>query len=123
MDDDSFDVWEYPIDDVRRPGPDDAAAIREQRPDKPPRRGRPRPESAATTDENGDAPEEGRKKRYPHQKAPKNLSTDQFLEKLKEDGSTVQAAPKEHKRRRGRSGKDTEERPEGAAEAPKPVEQ
>ena len=122
VDDDSFDVREYPIDDVRRPGPDDAAAIREQRPDKPPRRGRPQPESAAATEENGDAPEEGRKKRYPHQKAPKNLSTDQFLEKLKEDVGTPSAAAKEHKRRRGRGGKGPEERQEGAAEAPKPDE-
>ena len=123
VDDDSFDVREYAIDDVRRPGPDDAAAIREQRQEKPPRRGRPQPESAASADENGETPEEGKRKRYPHQKAPKNLSTDQFLEKLKEDGGMPPAAEKEHKRRRGRGGKGPEERPEGAAEAPKPVEQ
>jgi len=122
VDDDSFDVREYPIDDVRRPGPDDAAAIREQRLDKPSRRGRPQSEPAANADGEDDAPEEGRKKRYPHQKAPKNLSTDQFLEKLKEDGGAVPAAQKEHKRRRGRGGKGSEERPEGATEAPKPVE-
>ena len=123
VDDDSFDVREYPIDDVRRPGPDDAAAIREQRPDKPPRRGRPQPESAAATEENGDAPEEGRKKRYPHQKAPKNLSTDQFLEKMRADGGATTTAPKEHKRRRNRGNKGPEERPEGATESTKPVEQ
>ena len=123
VDDDSFDVRDYAIDDVRRPGPDDAAAVREQRPDKLPRRGKPQPEPAAGADESGDAPDDGKKKRYPHQKAPKNLSTDQFLEKLKEDGSAAPAAQKEHRRRRSRSGKGPEERPEGATDAPKPDEQ
>ena len=121
VDDDSFDVRDYAIDDVRRPGPDDAAAIREQRPEKPPRRGKPQPEPATGADED-DATDEGRKKRYPHQKAPKNLSTDQFLEKMKEDSGAPQAAQKEHRRRRGRGGKGMEERPEAAAEATKPVE-
>ena len=121
VDDDSFDVRDYAIDDVRRPGPDDAAAIREQRPEKPPRRGKPQPEPATGADED-DATDEGRKKRYPHQKAPKNLSTDQFLEKLKEDDGAPQAAQKEHRRRRGRGGKGMEEHPEAAAEATKPVE-
>jgi len=107
VDDDSFDVREYAIDDVRRPGPDDAAAIREQRPERPPRRGRPQPEPAASADGNADAPEEGKKKRYPHQKAPKNLSTDQFLEQLKQSES-----PKEHRRRHNRGGKGGEERRE-----------
>jgi len=107
VDDDSFDVREYAIDDVRRPGLDDAAAIREQRPERPPRRGRPQPEPAASADGNADAPEEGKKKRYPHQKAPKNLSTDQFLEQLKQSES-----PKEHRRRHNRGGKGGEERRE-----------
>jgi len=115
VDDDSFDVREYAIDDVRRPGPGDAAAIREQRPEKPPRRGRPQPEPAADAGE--DAPEEGRKKRYPHQKAPKNLSTDQFLEKLKESEPS-----KEHRRRRNRGGRGPEERREGAPEEAKASE-
>ena len=120
VDEDSFDVREYPIDDVRRPGPDDAAAIREQRPEKP-RRGRPQPVPEAT-DSAAEAPEEGKRKRYPHQKAPKNLSTDQFLEKMKEDGGAAGMPPKEHRRKRGRGGKGAEERrePQSAPlEAPK----
>ena len=51
--------------------------------------------------------EENKRKRYPHQKAPKNLSTDQFLEKLHADEDGEQPAEgegkeaqKEHKRRR-----------------------
>jgi len=126
VDDDSFDVREYAIDDVRRPGPDDAAAIREQpRQDKHGRKGRlhaePVPE-AAPEDENGEEP---KKKRYPHQKAPKNLSTDQFLEKLKESGGATPVAPREHRRRRGRGGKAGEEHPEGESprrEATAPAE-
>ena len=105
-DDDSFEVREYAIDDVRRPGPDDAPAIRET--PKPQER---RPQGKKTpipTQETQEAEEEPRKKRYPHQKAPKNLSTDQFLEKLKENtgepaaeaGGEAAEPPKEHKRRR-----------------------
>ena len=119
VDDDSYDVREYAIDDVRRPGPDDAAAIREQRQDRPPRRGRPQPEAVADAD--GDATEDGRKKRYPHQKAPKNLSTDQFLEKLKESSNTPSGPLKEHRRRRGH-GKPAEDRREPAGEGPQKTE-
>ena len=111
VDEDSFDVREYPIDDVRRPGPDDAAAIREQRTEKP-RRSRPQPQPEVV-DDAADASEEGKRKRYPHQKAPKNLSTDQFLEKMKEDGGAAPMLSKEHRRKRGRGGKGTEERREG----------
>lgn len=123
VDEDSFDVREYPIDDVRRPGPDDAAAIREQRPEKP-RRGRPQPQPEAA-DNAEDAPEEGKRKRYPHQKAPKNLSTDQFLEKMKEYGGATPMPPREHRRKRGRGGKGAEERQEAQSapvEAPKDSE-
>ena len=119
VDDDSFDVREYAIDDVRRPGPDDAAAIREQpKQDRRPRRGRLQPEAAAQEEAEGE--EEPKKKRYPHQKAPKNLSTDQFLEKMKEDGaaaSGAQAPAREHRRRRGRGGKTAGEGQESAGEA------
>ena len=94
MDDDSFDVKEYAIDDVRRPGPDDAAAIRETPKDRHPRRGRPQPEPAPEAEENG---EDAKKKRYPHQKAPKNLSTDQFLEKLKENGGATPVPAREQR--------------------------
>lgn len=122
VDEDSFDVREYSIDDVRRPGPDDAAAIREQRPEKP-RRGRPQPQpQPEAADSDGEAPEEGKRKRYPHQKAPKNLSTEQFLEKMKADGGSAPMPAREHRRRRGRGGKGAEERREAQpapAEAPK----
>ena len=110
-----------PIDDVRRPGPDDAAAIREQRQDRPPRKGKPQPESADEADADGEA-EEGRKKRYPHQKAPKNLSTDQFLEKLKESDGAQTAVPREHRRRRNRGPKPEEERGEEAIAEQAPEE-
>ena len=120
-DDDSFEVREYAIDDVRRPGPDDAPAIRET--PKPQER---RPQGKKTpipTQETQEAEEEPRKKRYPHQKAPKNLSTDQFLEKLKENtgepaaeaGGEAAEPPKEHKRRR-RGGRGRR-RGEGKGEA------
>lgn len=122
VDDDSFDVREYAIDDVRRPGPDDAAAIREQpKQDRRPRRGRPQAEAAPEEGETTE--EETKKKRYPHQKAPKNLSTDQFLEKMKEDGAPAQDAPaREHRRRRGRGGKAAGEGHESAGEAPQKPE-
>ena len=106
VDDDAFDVREYAIDEVRRPGPDDAAAVREQpRADKKPRRGRPQAEAAEAEAGEDDKDDKDRKKRYPRQKAPKNLSTDQFLEMMKDDDPAAQApAPaKEHRRRRGRS--------------------
>ena len=77
--DDSFDVREYPISEVRKPGPDDSAAVREA-PKPRPRRPEPEPETAEE--------EQPKRKKYPHQKAPKNLSTDQFLEKLKTDAET-----------------------------------
>ena len=114
VDDDSFDVREYAIDDVRRPGPDDAAAIREQRQDRPPRKGKPQPENAGEADADGEA-EEGRKKRYPHQKAPKNLSTDQFLERLKDGEGAQGAAPRENRRKRNRGPKPEEERGQEAS--------
>ena len=74
--DDDFDVREYAIDEVRKPGPDDSAAVREA---PKPKQRRPEPEAEPP------AEEQGKRKKYPHQKAPKNLSTDQFLEKLKTD--------------------------------------
>ena len=82
--DDSFEVREYSMDDVRKPGPDDKPAVRET--PKPQEKRQnvkknpiPTEAEAAAAEE-----EEPKKKRYPHQKAPKNLSTDQFLEQLKE---------------------------------------
>ena len=120
---DTFDVREYAIDDVRKPGPGDAAAVREApkpKPQRPKKGAEPEPET----------PEEDAKpkrKTYPHQKAPKNLSTDQFLEKLRESSATVDAeavkerkgaanadpeAMKERKkRRRGAKGRKGDELP------------
>ena len=115
VDDDSFDVREYDIDEVRRPGPEDAAAIREMpRPEKHPRRSRPQPEPAPEAAEGEENAEDSRRRRYPHQKAPKNMSTDQFLEKLSQSGGTMPAAAREHRRRRGKGGP----RPAGEGETP-----
>ena len=125
VDDDTFDVREYPIDDVRRPGPEDGAAVREtpraqeKRPRKPQNE---EPQQENAEEQEGEA---NKKKRYSHQKAPKNMSTDQFLEKLSENGgATPVAAPKEHRRRRGRGkggeGRNAEARPEGASGENKP---
>ena len=98
--DEDFDVREYAIDEVRRPGPDDSAAVREA-PKPKPRRSEPEPEAPAE--------EQGKRKKYPHQKAPKNLSTDQFLEKLKTDGDKKKAdkPKKERPPRERRRGKGT----------------
>ena len=112
--DDTFDVREYAIDDVRRPGPSDSAAIRETpkpQEKRPPRK--PVPEAAEAAGEEGED-EQPKKKRYPHQKAPKNMSTDQFLEKLKESGASTQAPVEKEKephkrRRRGGKGRHREE--------------
>ncbi len=119
VDDDSFDVREYDIDEVRRPGPEDAAAIRDMpRPERHPRRPKPQPEPAPEAAEDEEAAEEPRRRRYPHQKAPKNMSTDQFLEKLSQSGGTMPAGTKEHRRRRGKGGKAAGEQPPEAANAP-----
>ena len=106
--DDSFEVREYSMDDVRRLGPEDQPAVRENRNQPDRRQNRKAAEAeAAERSEDQETEEEPKRKRYPHQKAPKNLSTDQFLEKLKdarsEDGDS--AAPKEHKRPRRRNGR------------------
>ena len=115
--DDTFDVREYSIDEVRRPGADDPAAIREQR--KPQER-RGAGKAAAQPEE--EAEETSKRRRYPHQKAPKNLSTDQFLEKLREDGRTAEAAlptaeKEPHKRRRRGKGRAQEEGAQAVPEA------
>lgn len=107
-DDDTFEVREYSMDDVRRLGPEDQPAVRENRNQSDRRSNRKVAEAeAAECSEDQENEEEPKRKRYPHQKAPKNLSTDQFLEKLKdarsEDGDS--ATPKEHKRPRRRNGR------------------
>ena len=125
-DDDSFEVREYSMDDVRKPGPDDAPAIRET--PKPQER-KPQGKRTPIPEQSEETEEEPKKKRYPHQKAPKNLSTDQFLEKLKEAGDAPEAAeaegaeaPKEHKRSRRRGGRGRK-RGEGRAEGEAPQAQ
>ena len=129
--DDSFEVREYSMDEVRKPGPDDAPAIRET--PKPQERRNPGKRTPIPQPGEEEASEEEpKRKRYPHQKAPKNLSTDQFLEKMKERSEeagedAVQEPPKEHKRRRrggrrhrGEGAKEgMKEPPKEGAEAPK----
>ena len=126
--DDDFDVREYAIDEVRKPGPDDSAAVREA---PKPKQRRPEPEAEPP------AEERGKRKKYPHQKAPKNLSTDQFLEKLKTDadaGKKKGERPKKERppreRRRGKGAQSAEtaapqppadaQAATGAAPAPQP---
>ena len=119
--DDTFDVREYSIDEVRRPGPGDSAAIRETPKPQEKRPRKPAPEAEQPAEEDA---ENAKKKRYPHQKAPKNLSTDQFLEKMRESESAEsapeeKAAPAEkepHKRRR-RGGKGRHRDGEAPVEA------
>ncbi|MBQ8973248.1 MAG: stage 0 sporulation family protein [Clostridia bacterium] len=94
---DSFDLRDYPIDEVRRPGPEDEAAVR----DMPKAERRPPRKSAEPEAE--EAQEEPKRKHYPHQKAPKNMSTDQFLEKLRERSESdaqAEKEPSEHRRHR-----------------------
>ena len=90
---DTFDLREYPIDDVRKPGPGDAAAVREApkpKPQRPKKGAEPEPETPAEE-------EKPKRKVYPHQKAPKNLSTDQFLEKLRENATVVPESVRERR--------------------------
>ena len=120
-DDDSFEVREYSMDDVRRLGPEDQPAVRENRNQPDRRQNRKAAEAeAAERSEDQETEEEPKRKRYSHQKAPKNLSTDQFLEKLKdargEEGDS--AAPKEHKRPRRRNGRGHRGENAQGAEAP-----
>ncbi|MBP3652962.1 MAG: stage 0 sporulation family protein [Clostridia bacterium] len=127
--DDSFEVREYSMDDVRKPGPNDAPAVREA-PKAQEKRNQPKKTPIPQqTEEEKPEEEENKRKRYPHQKAPKNLSTDQFLEKMKEhddteaepSGENAKAEqPKEHKSRRRRGGRGHhrgEGQKEGAGEA------
>ena len=126
--DDDFDVREYAIDEVRKPGPDDSAAVREA---PKPKQRRPEPEAEAP------AEEQGKRRKYPHQKAPKNLSTDQFLEKLKTDGDAgrkkgerpkKERPPRERRRGKGAPSAETAalqppadaQTAGGTAEAPAP---
>ncbi len=103
-DDDSFEVREYSVDDVRKLGPGDVPAIRETSKVQEKRNSPKRTAVAQEGEEIQEEDEELKKKRYPHQKAPKNLSTDQFFEKMKENQNGASEedteAPKEHKRRR-----------------------
>jgi len=111
--DESFDIREYPIDDVRRPGPEDAAAVREAKP-------KPQPQPQPVEEEKKE--EEPKRRRYPHQKVVKQMSTEEFLERNQEDekqrSSARQANPeKDRKRRprRGEHGKNPKGEPNSAA--------
>ena len=112
--DDSFELREYSMDDVRKPGPDDKPAIREAvKPQDRRAQARKAAQEAAQAEEMAEQLEdEPKKKRYPHQKAPKNLSTDQFLEQMKEkeeagaaDEQGKEKEAREHKRSRRRGGR------------------
>ena len=120
--DDSFDVVEYAIDDVRRPGPGDAAAVREAPRTQERRPRRPQPQEGEIPEEEAAEGEEARKRRYPPQKAPKNLSTDQFFEKLRENGGVtpVSGGGKDHRRRPRRTRPDGAPQAAEAAEGPAP---
>ena len=76
LSDDTFDVREYPIDDVKRV---EGKAFSRPEPRKP--EIAPQKEKAKETAEE---PPKAARKRYPRQKAPKNLSTDQFIERERE---------------------------------------
>ena len=73
LSDDTFDVREYPIDDVKRV---EGKAFSRPEPKKP--ESTPQKEKAK---EAAEEPPKAARKRYPRQKAPKNLSTDQFIER------------------------------------------
>ena len=122
--DDSFEVREYSMDDVRKPGPEDAPAAREMPKPKENRNTGKKTPIPQQLEEEPAEEEEPKRKRYPHQKAPKNLSTDQFLEKMHErdEEACEEAAgegkaeqPREHKRSRRRGGRGRH-RGEGAKE-------
>ncbi len=76
LSDDTFDVREYPIDDVKRV---EGKAF--SRPEPRKLESAPQKEKAKETAEE---PPKAARKRYPRQKAPKNLSTDQFIERERE---------------------------------------
>ena len=76
LSDDTFDVREYPIDDVKRV---EGKAFSRPEPKKP--ESTPQKEKAK---EAAEEPPKAARKRYPRQKAPKNLSTDQFIERERE---------------------------------------
>ncbi len=105
-DDGEFEVREYAMDDVRKPGAGDEPAVRQQsKQDRRPQ-GKRTPIPAESAEEEPE--EEQSKRRYRRPKAPKNLSTEQFLEKIRENGAddmeaaegAAQEPPREHRRRR-----------------------
>lgn len=102
--DDTFVVKEFAVDDVRIPGPEDAAAVREA-----PKQQEPSKEKRTMDKADGEeAEQEEKRKRYPRQKATKNLSTAQFLEKIQ--GEKAPEKPREpgqgrkNRRKEGQSG-------------------
>ena len=109
--DGSFDIREYPIDDLRRPSVEESAAAREARLERQERLVARREQEAAKAEEAQEGEEEEAKRhRYSHQKAQKNLSTDQFLERMSASEGQEKETPKRG-RRRGRSEAPAEEQP------------
>jgi cell fate regulator YaaT (PSP1 superfamily) len=96
--DDTFDLREYGIEDVRRMGPDDVAAVREtlRSERKPVRSAEPAPEEQP-------AEEQPKRRRYPHQKVVKHLSTDQFLKNLNSENGVAESPEGEEPPRHGKS--------------------
>ena len=73
--DDSFDIREYSVDEVRKANPDEHAVV---------------PELPKQVEKSNDEEvEEPKRRRYQYKKAVKNMSTDQFLEKLKSNEGTI----------------------------------
>ena len=96
--DGSFDIREYRIEEVRRPSAEEGVAIREQRQERQAARREAQAQAEARAAE--EKPEEEPRLRYPHQKVQKNLSTEQFLERL--SAADAPAEPPKKGRRRGR---------------------
>ena len=103
--DDTYDVKEFSLEDVRIPGPGDAAAQREA-PKQPEKQKRPQENEAPA--EQG---VEEKSKRYARSKAVKNANAEQFLEKLREEKK--QERSRDHgsgkRHRRGGDGMPAEE--------------
>lgn len=76
LSDDTFDVREYPIDDVKRVEGKAFSRPESKKPESAPQKEKAK--------EAAEEPPKAARKRYPRQKAPKNLSTDQFIERERE---------------------------------------
>ena len=117
---DDFDIREYALDDVRKPGPDDRPAERES-----PRQERKQARSKVEQElEQEQKPEEPKHRRYPHQKAPKNMSTEEFLAKIQpsEEAPEEPERPGRETKAEKRPGKRADKKPEDEADQKPPRE-